>query len=366
MGGGPVRTSHGVAMLGSGLIADLYTTALHGRRAVDRVVVAYSRTEAAAQRLCATHAIPRWTTDMTRAVTDPEVDVVVIALPNAWHERAVTLAAEAGKAVLCTKPLGRDAAEARRMLETVERAGVFHGYLEDLVFTPKTRAAVRAVRRGVVGQVVTVRSREAHSGPHSPWFGTREAGGGALIDLGSHCVEIIRAVTGPDDRPLEVICWTDTLVHPVDVEDTALALIRFESGAVGQVDVSWTARGGMDLRDEINGTLGTIRLDHLQHTGHEMFTVIDDAPAAEKSEGSGGWQFPVADGTTVTGNTDMFAEMLDALDSGRAPSETFVDGYLVNEVLDACYRSAASGRWEPVEGFDRQGPAAPVPAEGAL
>lgn len=348
-----MRRSHGVAMLGSGLIGDLYTAAVQSRRSADRVVVAYSRTAASAQRLTARHGVERWTLDMAQAVDDPEVDVVVVALPNDLHEQAVALAAGAGKAVLCTKPLGRTAAEARRMLDLVERAGVFHGYLEDLCFTPKTVAAVDAVRSGVLGEIVTVRSREAHSGPHSGWFvDPTAAGGGVLLDLGSHCVEILRNVVGTTDRPVEVICWTGTRVHDIAVEDTALALVRFAGGAVGQVDVSWTARGGMDLRDEINGTLGTIRLDHLQHTGYELFTARDDAATrAEKAEAGTGWQFPVADDLTATGNADMFVEMFDALDSGRAPRETLVDGYVVNEVLDACYRSAASGRWEPVTLF---------------
>ena len=74
-------------------------------------------------------------------------------------------AAEAGKAVLCTKPLGRNAAEARRMLEAVERAGVFHGYLEDLCYTPKTLKALDSVAPGRSGKVLWVRCREDPRGP---------------------------------------------------------------------------------------------------------------------------------------------------------------------------------------------------------
>ena len=75
---------------------------------------------------------------------------MVVALPNHLHEEAVTAAARAGKAVLCTKPLGRTADEALRMLRVVEEAGVFHGYLEDLVYTPKTLKALQAVRGGSI------------------------------------------------------------------------------------------------------------------------------------------------------------------------------------------------------------------------
>ena len=81
------------------------------------------------------------------------------------------------------------------------------------------------------------------------------------------------------------MCTTDTLVHPIDDEDNAIALIRFESGAIGQFEVSWTFRGGMDLRDEVAGTHGTIWLNHFLRTGFEMFTAGGGGGyVAEKAE----------------------------------------------------------------------------------
>ncbi len=102
---------------------------------------------------------------MAAAVNHPDTDVVVVGVPNFLHEEAVHLAAKAGKAVLCTKPLGRTADEARRMLEAVEKAGVFAGYLEDLCYTPKTLKAIDSVQAGAIGDVTWVRSRETHPGP---------------------------------------------------------------------------------------------------------------------------------------------------------------------------------------------------------
>ena len=199
--------------------------------------------------------------------------------------------------MLCTKPLGRTAAEAQRMLDAVEKAGVFGGYLEDLCYTPKTLKAVASVEQGALGDVTWVRSRETHPGPHSAWFWDgRLTGGGAIIDLGCHCIEIIRNFVGKGNRPVEVMCTTDTLVHPIDDEDNAIALIRFESGAIGQFEVSWTFRGGMDLRDEVAGTDGTIWLNHFLRTGFEMFTAGGGGGyVAEKAETAAGWLFPVGD-----------------------------------------------------------------------
>ena len=160
------------------------------------------------------------------------------------------------------------------MLEAVEEAGVFGGYLEDLCYTPKTLKAVAlgARRARSATSPGSARARRI-PGRIRRWFWDgRLTGGGAIIDLGCHCIEIIRNFVGKGNRPVEVLCHTDTLVHPIADEDNAIALIRFESGAIGQFEVSWTFRGGMDLRDEVAGTHGTIWLNHFLRTGFEMFT----------------------------------------------------------------------------------------------
>src|SRR3954452_6484841 len=343
--------THAITLLGAGFIGDFYTMTLHGQRGRDRIRVAYARSQERATAFAGRWGIPETTTDMEAAIRHPETDVVIVALPNHLHEEAVKAVAAAGKAVLCTKPLGRTAAEAQRMLEAVEAAGVFGGYLEDLCYTPKTLKAVKSVEDGALGDVTWVRSRETHPGPHSAWFWDgRLTGGGAIIDLGCHCIEIIRNFVGKGNRPVSVMCTTDTLVHPIDDEDNAIALIRFESGAIGQFEVSWTFRGGMDLRDEVAGTHGTIWLNHFLRTGYEMFTAGGSSGyVAEKAETAADWLFPVGDEASELGYVDMFTDMLNALDEGRTPRETLYDGYVVNAVMDAAYRSAKSGRWEDVE-----------------
>ncbi len=339
-----------IAMLGTGFIADFYITALHGLRKRDQVVLAYSTTPERAKPFAEKHGIPHWTNDLEEAVNHPDVDIVCIALRNHQHLEAAIAAAKAGKAVMSTKPLARTGEEAWKMLKAVEEAGVFHGYLEDLVYTPKNLKANAAVRRGAIGRVLWAKSRETHPGPHSPWFWNMElAGGGALVDLGCHCIEISRNFIGKDVRPVEVMCWADTQVKPIEAEDHAIGLVKYANGAIGQFEVSWAFRGGMDLRDEVMGTDGTIWLNNFLRTGFEMFSAPgNSAYVAEKAETDSGWLFPVGDETNELGYNHMFADMFDSMEADKLPHETFYDGYVVNEIMDAAYRSAKSKQWEPI------------------
>jgi len=339
-----------IAMLGTGFIAGFYISALHGQRSKDKVIMAYSTTPERAEPFAKKHGIPHWTNDLHEAVNHPDVDMVCIGLRNDQHLQAVEAAARAGKPVMCTKPLGRNGEEAWKMLQAIEKAGVFAGYLEDLAYTPKTLRAVLSVQQGAIGRVLWAKSRETHPGPHSPWFWDIEkAGGGALVDLGCHCIEIARSFIGKNVRPVEVMCWAGTQVKPIDAEDHAIGLVRYANGAIGQFEVSWTFRGGMDLRDEVMGTDGTIWLNHFLRTGFEMFTAPGNKGyVAEKAESASGWLFPVGDETNDLGYNHMFADMLNSGEQGRQPMETFYDGYVVNEIMDAAYRSAKSKQWEPV------------------
>ncbi len=338
-------------MLGSGFISDFYANAILSKRHPESIAVVQSRTLEKAQAFAKKFGISVATDSIQEAVSNENIDVVIIGLPNHQHEEAVQAAAEAGKAVLCTKPLGRNAEEALRMLKIVEEAGVFHGYLEDLVYTPKALKTVETIKAGAMGRILWTRSRETHPGPHSDWFWNKElAGGGAIVDLACHCIELGRNYIGKDEKPLEVFCWADTQVKPIDAEDHAIGLIKYGSGAISQFEVSWAFRGGLDLRDEVMGTEGTVWINHFLRTGFEMFTAPGSSGyVAEKAESDSGWIFPVGDELQELGYNHMFVDMFNAIDNGTAPLETFYDGYIVNAIMDAAYLSAESGSWEPVK-----------------
>ena len=339
-----------IAMLGSGFIGRFYAESLQGQRSRDRIISIYSRRETSAKKFASDYGCSHWTLAMEEAIAHPDVDVVCISLPNNLHEAAVLLCCKHKKAVITTKPLGRNATEAKRMLEAVEKAGIFNGYLEDLVYTPKFLKALESVKNGALGRILWSKSRETHPGPHSEWFWDLEqAGGGCILDLGCHCVEIARNFIGKDILPLEVMCWADTQVKPIEAEDHAIGLVKYENGAIGQFEVSWTFRGGLDLRDEVMGTEGTIWINNFLRTGFEMFTTGKGADyVSEKAESNSGWLFPVGDELNELGYNHMFTDMFNSIEKGISPKETFYDGYIVNAVLDAAYKSAKTKLWEPV------------------
>src|SRR5436190_6515537 len=141
-----------ISMLGSGFIGRFYADSLQGYRNRDKIVSIYSRREESVKKFARDYNVQHATTNMEEAIAHPDVDIVCISLPNNLHEEAVMLCCRHKKAVMTTKPLGRNAIEALRMLKAVEAAGIFNGYLEDLVYTPKFLKGLESVKNGALGR----------------------------------------------------------------------------------------------------------------------------------------------------------------------------------------------------------------------
>ena len=190
------------------------------------------------------------------------------------------------------------------MLAAVEAAGVMHGYGETEVFSPAVMKAREFITRRRDRRVLTVRSREAHSGPHADWFWRKEqSGGGALLDMGCHTIEAARYFIGKENPVVEAIAWTDRLCHHdrTDAEDNAVVLLRFGGGELAQTELSWTARGGLDLRNEVYGTEGSIFTDVTRETGIKVFSQRGAGYTVEKADAATGWLFPPVDEAWVYG-----------------------------------------------------------------
>jgi predicted dehydrogenase len=340
-----------IGMLGSGFIADFYTKGIaYLKNAV--VVASASRGESKrGAEFAKRHGVARTYTSIDQLCADPEVDLVVVALPNQFHLEAVRAATKARKAMICTKPLGRNGKEAAEMVRLVRDAGVMGGYAENIVFSRDLIKMHEIVESGAIGRVLSVRAREGHSGPHASHFWDAEtAGGGALLDMGCHGIEAARLMFGKSERIVDVFAWGATLSHgdKTTGEDNALMLMRYEDGRIATIEASWSAKGGLEGRTEVTGTEGRIVQDSLS-TSVRAFLGRPTGYVAEKVDADTGWVFPVPDETRVHGYDEQFRHFAGAFLSGTRPRETFEDGYLVNCLIDAAYRSIKSGRWERVE-----------------
>jgi len=338
----------GIALLGAGFVSNFYMSGLQAVPEM-KVRMVYSRTEAGAKSFAEKWRIPEWTTDMVKAVQRRDIDLVIIGLPNFLHKDATILAVEARKNVVCTKPLGRDVDEARDMLNAVKRAGVLHGYAETEVFSPAVMKARDVIERGGIGDVFWVRSREAHFGPHANWFWDPSlSGGGALLDMGCHCVAASRYFIGKDVKAVEALAWAETLFHPVKCEDNAVLLVRFEGKQLGQAEVSWSSRGGLDLRNEVYGTKGVIFTDITRGTPITVFTLESTGYVVEKAEMDKGWVIPCVDEARVYGYHEEMRHFVECVRKGEMPRENFEDGYISNVILDAGYKSMQTKKWERI------------------
>lgn len=340
----------GVGLLGSGFIGDCYADSLLDVRNA-KLAACYSRdTERASAFSSKWGPDVRAYTDMDAMCADPTVNVVVIALPNEVHLEAVQIVARHGKAVICTKPLARTEQEAAEMLKTVLDAGIWHGYAESSVFSPNIAKAYQMVQAGGIGKLLTMRAREAHSGPHAPHFWNAEtAGGGALLDMGCHTVESARHFFGKDNPVVEVMAWGSTMVHADKTtgEDASIALLKFAGGELATIESSWIEKGGMQLRHELVGSGGRIVTD----TSVGPVWGFIEKPVGytvEKADADTGWVYPVPEETRAYGFSQQMRHFIDCYAKGEEPAETFQDGVIVNRIIDACYRSMKTKMWEKV------------------
>ncbi len=339
----------GVGMLGSGFIGEFHTLGL--RYVPDARVVANYGAGAERREAFGRRFGSRPLDSIEAVCADPEVDLVVVSLPNHLHLEAVRIATANRRAVACTKPLGRTAAEAAEMLRLARDAGVFHAYLENVVFTTETMRMREMIEAGAIGRPVTFRAREGHSGPHAAHFWDAQlSGGGALLDMGSHGAEAARYLFGKDVAVRDVFAWGATLVHGARTsgEDNAVMLVRFEDDRVATMDVSWSSKGGLENRFEVYGDRGRIVQD-ITSTPLRAFIERPAGYIGEKADTETGWVFPVPDETHVHGHDAMMRDVVESFRTGTAPRETFEDGLAVNSIIDAAYRSMRGGHWEPLE-----------------
>ncbi len=340
-----------IALLGSGFVAEFYMQGLANVPG-HKVVANCSQTDERARQFARRWGIPESTTDLETLIARRDIDLYIIALPNQVHLPVSLELSRAGKNQVCTKPLGRTRQEAKAMWEAAAHSGALHGYAETEVFAPCVVKARQMIDQGGVGRVLWVRSRESHSGPHSPHFWDIEkTGGGAMNDLGCHCIAAARYFFGKEDRIVEVMAWGACLVHKERTrgEDNALLVLKFAGGGIGHCEMSWSTKGGLDLRNEIHGSDGSLFTDVTRGTPISAFTTASAGYVVEKADIDFGWTRPLPEEAFAYGYQAEMRHFVECVRDRATPRETYEDGYIVNCILDAGYESMRAGKWVRVE-----------------
>ena len=340
-----------IAMLGSGFVADFYMQGLANVNGQE-VAINYSRDPERAADFAKRWSIAESTADLGVLIERADIDLFIIAVPNEAHLPVSLELSRARRNQVCTKPLGRTRWEAKTMLDAARHSGAMHGYAETEVFAPCVIKARQIIEQGSVGRVLWVRSRESHGGPHSPHFwDVEKTGGGAMNDLGCHCIAAARYFMGKDDTIVEVMAWGARLVHTEKTagEDNALLILKFQSGGISHCELSWTTKGGLDLRNEIHGSEGSIFTDVTRGTPSAVFSIKSAGYIIEKAEIDFGWTRPLPEEAFAYGYQGEMRHFVECVRDGLTPRETYEDGYIVNCVLDSGYRSMRSRQWVTVE-----------------
>lgn len=329
-----------IALIGCGAIARrLHLPLLQASGAADVVAFASGRlasAEAARADWGSGDVVERW----EDAVGRDDVDAVVVCTPNHLHAPVAIAAAEGGKHVLVEKPMATTLADADEMIAAAATAGVVLVPAQNVRFAAPFVAACDAVARGDVGDLVAVRAAFGHAGPdawapEATWFRDPErASGGALLDLGVHVADLLRAVAG--DEVVEVAAMVDRPA-PGAIDEAAQVLVRFAGGATGAFHVSWQARPGPDHQLTIFGTKGTLHLDGA--TPLTLRRSTGDAPEV------------LAVGDAVP---EPVAGFLRAAQGDGPPPVTAADGRAALAIVVAAYEAARTGTTVAVDGGTRR------------
>jgi predicted dehydrogenase len=322
------------------------------------LVAIAGRNEDAVSEAARRYGFAEYKTDWKALIGDDRIQLFDNAGPNNLHAEPTIAAAEAGKHVICEKPLGRDADESYETWQRVQAAGVKHMCAFNYRFVPAVRLAHQIIASGELGDLQHFR------GAYLQEWGTTEgdiwrfqkdlAGSGSLGDLGAHVIDLSRYLVG---EIAEVSAITQTFIPGRDVDDAVEAVVRYENGAVGTIEASRFCPGRKNAFTwEINGSKGSLafdleRLNELQYSeGNAGFRTVLVSEADHPF-----WEHWWPQGHMIGWEHSFVHELHHLLtairdDGDVAPhGATLEDGYRAAEICDAMLRSAEQGGREAVQ-----------------
>jgi predicted dehydrogenase len=364
---GGERREIGVGMLGYAFMGKAHSNAFKKIAymtwpppLVPRLVSIAGRNEEAVRNAAERYGYERWTTDWHDIVSDPSIGLFDNGGPNSLHAEPTIAAAEAGKHVICEKPLGRTADESYEIWKRVAATGVKHLCAFNYRFVPANRLARDMIEAGELGEIRHFRGRYLQDWGDDPtldtWrFHPDEAGSGALGDLGAHVVDLARSLVG---EFAAVSALVKTFLPGREVDDAIEAAASFENGAVGTIEATRLALGRRNaLQWEINGSKASLAFDMERLNELQVFRADGDRARGFKtvlvSEADHPWwEFWWPPGHIIGWGETFVHEIHHLLraiaeDTDVAPiGATFEDGYRAAEVCDAIVRSNQTGARE--------------------
>lgn len=384
--------TYNVGLIGAGFMAKAHSVAYAGMPMFfwPAPALTYKKTIAdltqeRADAAAAQFAFEKGTARWQDIIEDPEIDIVDICTPNDSHAEIAIAAARAGKHIICEKPIARTLDEAKQMYHAVKEAGVINMLAFNYRMTPAVQLAKRYISEGSIGEILDFRGtylQDWSADPNSPlsWrFQKDVCGSGAFGDIGTHVVDMLRFLIGDfsevnahlatyiKERPIQtssadslgnVKGGQDVPKAKVDVDDQCCFMIKCNNGAFGTIEATRNAWGRNNfITFEIHGTKGSLyfnyeRRDELQvcfaddKADRRGFRTVYTGPAHPFGEAL--WPIPALGiGYTETKIVELY-QFINAVANGKQVSPNFEDGYQIELIADAVFKSADSGRWMKV------------------
>ncbi|MDA0746991.1 MAG: Gfo/Idh/MocA family oxidoreductase [bacterium] len=333
----------GFGIIGCGVVADYHIGAIHDTEGAELVAV-YSRSEKRARETGEKHGVA-WYTDHQAMLKHPGLDVVCVCTPSGVRIPIVTDAAEAGKHLIVEKPLDVTLDGMNQIIRSAQDADVKLMGVFQLRYGQAVNQVREAVQAGKLGKLVLGDAYIKWFRPQSyydsaDWRGNWALeGGGALMTQGSHTVDLLQWIMGPVKR---VYARMGTLAHQVEVEDTVVATLEYENGALGVIEASSAAYPGMPARMEISGSEGTIVMEADQITMWKIEGESEQEAEARNTDVARAASDSKTFGTE--GHKAQIAEMVRILNEGGEPMIDGPESKKAIELILAIYESARTGK----------------------
>ena len=303
-----------------------------------RVTALSRRNLADAKRSADEYGIPHAFESIADLSRSPEVDAVLVTTPNSCHYADVLAVIDAGKPVLCEKPLAMNAPQCREIVEAARRRSILFGVAQIFRFTESVHRVREMVAGGKIGRPIFARSEFSFmadpSHPRKWLYDAAVAGAGPIFDIGVHCIDTLRFIL--QDEVVQVSAVASSDERSKDVESAAVLTLKFSQGAIGTVLVSFRADYRTPL--EITGEAGVLRADDALNVEHPIQIELRRGGKTLESSAASNH---LAYGLQV----DAFADWVEGKAEFPAPGE---QGWQNQEILDAALRSIKSGKAETV------------------